>query len=122
VRRWLDPVSDGDEPVKISYANGVGDHAIWDARNLSAPPTTRTKEADVAKDAEPDSRAGKSAKNYENCDALTDDYPHGVGRPDARDKTADGSPPVTNFERNDSLYEANTDSDRDRDGIACERH
>lgn len=47
-------------------------------------------------------------------------YPHDVGRPGARDQTS-GSP-VTNFRVSASLYEANSGSDRDDDGIACEAH
>ena len=116
---WI-PFPAKTRPLKISYENGVGDRAVWDAHNLAAPPTTRTGAPDVKTD--PDNEANKPAKNYVNCDALTVDYPHGVGRPGAKDRTANGSPPVTNFQRSSSLYEANTGSDRDRDGIACERH
>jgi hypothetical protein len=46
------------------------------------------------------------------------DYPHGVGRPGAVDKTSGTR--VTNFYVNKALYDANTKSDRDKDGIACE--
>lgn len=118
---WI-PFPAKTRPLKISYANGLGDRAVWNARDLAAPPRTRAGKRDVDADPGPDSEVGKPAKNYANCDALTVDYPHGVGRPGAKDVTANGSPPVTNFERNSSLYEANTGSDRDRDGIACERH
>jgi len=116
---WI-PFPAKTRPLKITYANGVGDRAVWDARDLAAPPRTGAGERDM--ETGPDSGADKPARNYANCDALTVDYPHGVGRPGAKDMTANGSPPVTNFERSSSLYEANTDSDRDRDGIACERH
>ena len=61
----------------------------------------------------------KSAKTYRNCTALNKDYPHGVGRPGARDKTS--GTPVTNFKRSKALYKANNGSDRDKDGIACEK-
>lgn len=107
-------------PLKISYENGVGDRAVWDARNLAASPTTRTGAPDAKKG--PDKEANERAKNYVNCRALNVDYPHGVGRPGAKDRTTNGSAPVTNFQRSSSLYVANTGSDRDRDGIACERH
>ena len=60
-----------------------------------------------------------AARSYRNCTALQKDYPHGVGRPGARDKTSGKS--VTNFKRNRDLYDANTGSDRDGDGIACEK-
>ena len=45
-------------------------------------------------------------------------YPHGVGRAHAHDHTS--GRPVTNFYRNTALYTANSRSDRDKDGIACE--
>jgi len=47
-------------------------------------------------------------------------YEHGVGRPGARDHTS--GEPVTDFLVSASLYEANSGSDRDHDGIACEAH
>jgi hypothetical protein len=60
-----------------------------------------------------------AAKTYRNCTALNKAYPHGVGRPGARDKTS--GTPVTNFKRGKALYNANRGSDRDGDGIACEK-
>jgi Excalibur calcium-binding domain len=60
-----------------------------------------------------------SAKDYANCTALNADYPHGVGRPGARDKTS--GTPVTSFTASRALYAANSESDRDNDGIACEK-
>ncbi len=60
-----------------------------------------------------------AAKRYKNCTALNKDYPHGVGKPGARDKTS--GRPVTNFKVSRSLYNANTSRDRDKDGIACEK-
>ena len=60
-----------------------------------------------------------AAKKYKNCTALNKAYPHGVGKPGARDKTS--GKPVTNFTRSSSLYAANKSSDRDGDGIACEK-
>ena len=59
------------------------------------------------------------AKTYQNCTALNKAYPHGVGKPGARDKTS--GKPVTNFTRNTAVYNANTKSDRDKDKIACEK-
>lgn len=61
-----------------------------------------------------------AAKTYANCDALHQDYPHGVGRPGATDHTS-GSTPVTTFTVNRAVYDANTGRDRDDDGIACEK-
>ena len=60
-----------------------------------------------------------AAKTYKNCTALNKAYPHGVGRNGARDKTS--GKPVTNFKVSNSLYAANRHSDRDGDGIACEK-
>ncbi|MCW2613868.1 MAG: Excalibur calcium-binding domain protein [Frankiales bacterium] len=62
-----------------------------------------------------------SAQEYANCTELNADYPHGVGRPGAKDKTSTGNP-VTDFRVDQALYDANTKSDRDDDGIACEKH
>jgi uncharacterized protein YkwD len=67
-------------------------------------------------------------KSYKNCSALNNDYPHGVGLPDAVDSTS--GTPVTNFLHNAALYRYNDgandhpgekDLDRDNDGIACEQ-
>ncbi|MCO7237915.1 excalibur calcium-binding domain-containing protein [Aeromicrobium sp. CnD17-E] len=61
----------------------------------------------------------EAAKTYKNCTALHKDYKHGVGLPGAKDKTS--GTPVTNFTKNKAVYNANTKSDRDKDGIACEK-
>jgi hypothetical protein len=60
----------------------------------------------------------KPPKTFANCDAMHRVYPHGVGKPGAKDKTS--GTPVTTFKRSTPLYNANTKSDRDHDGIACE--
>ena len=44
---------------------------------------------------------------------------YGVGKPGAHDKTS--GTPVTNFKKSKALYKANSGSDRDGDGIACEK-
>lgn len=62
--------------------------------------------------------AVSAARAFANCDAMHRVYPHGVGRPGARDQTS--GTPVTSFKRSRALYEANKKSDRDKDGIACE--
>ena len=59
------------------------------------------------------------ATKYKNCTALNKVYPHGVGRTGSRDR-ASGTP-VTNFKVNSSVYAANSGSDRDKDGVACEK-
>ena len=118
---WI-PFATNRTVSRILYANGVGDRAVWDAANLAAQPTTGTRGTEGEVDSQPESRANQSAKDYANCKALNVDYPHGVGRPDAEDRTRSGSTPVTNFKASSPLYEANTKSDADNDGIACERH
>jgi hypothetical protein len=62
-----------------------------------------------------------SAKTYKNCTALNKKYPHGVGKPGASDKVRGSTKPVTNFTVSASLYKANKKSDRDGDGVACEK-
>ncbi len=56
-------------------------------------------------------------KAYKNCTALVKVYPHGVGKPGAHDKGGK----VTGFTRDAKTYALNKKSDRDKDGIACER-
>jgi excalibur calcium-binding domain-containing protein len=65
--------------------------------------------------------SGGQYKHYRNCTALNKDYPHGVGRPGARDHVSGSTKPVKNFYINKGLYRANSGSDRDGDGIACEK-
>lgn len=63
--------------------------------------------------------AATKARTFKNCTELNKVYPHGVGRPGARDRTS--GTPVTNFKRSTPLYNANQKSDRDKDGVACEK-
>lgn len=58
-------------------------------------------------------------KTYKNCTALNKDYKHGVGLPGAKDKTSGKR--VTSFTKNKKVYQLNKKSDRDKDGIACEK-
>ncbi len=76
----------------------------------------------------PSAPAEAAAKHYKNCAALQKVYPHGVGKPGARDHTS--SKPVTTFKVSAALYAANDrrtastgeyDLDRDNDGVACEK-
>jgi hypothetical protein len=62
-----------------------------------------------------------AARVFANCTALNKVYRHGVGRKGARDRVSGSTKPVTNFTVNNAVYYANTKSDRDRDGIACEK-
>jgi hypothetical protein len=61
-----------------------------------------------------------TAPRYPTCAALNAAYPHGLGLPDAIDRTS--GDPVTDFGRSTALYGANIARDRDHDQIACERH
>ena len=62
---------------------------------------------------------------YKNCTNFNKTYAHGVGRRGARDRTKSGDP-VTNFRRSTLIYNRairwNSDLDRDKDGVACEKH
>ena len=62
-----------------------------------------------------------AAVSYRNCTALNKVYPHGVGKPGARDRVSGSSKPVTTFKRSLALYNANKSRDRDGDGVACEK-
>jgi excalibur calcium-binding domain-containing protein len=62
-----------------------------------------------------------AARVFANCAALNKTYRHGVARKGARDRVSGSSRPVTNFAVNAAVYNANTKSDRDKDGIACEK-
>jgi hypothetical protein len=61
---------------------------------------------------------------WKNCTVVNRRYPHGVGRYGAHDKTT--GVPVTNFKHSTRLYKTamgyNKGLDRDKDGIACEKH
>jgi hypothetical protein len=69
---------------------------------------------------------GSVSSLWENCTSVHTRYPHGVGRSNAHDRTRSGTNPVTNFKRSTRLYNAamraNSDLDRDGDGVACEAH
>jgi len=59
-----------------------------------------------------------SAKEFKNCTELNKVYPGGVAIPGAINKGGK-TKLAPNF--NASLYRANIKSDRDKDGIACEK-
>lgn len=59
-----------------------------------------------------------TAVGFANCTELNKKYPHGVGRTIAVDNA---KKKVTNFKKDNALYAANAFSDRDKDGIACEK-
>jgi len=61
---------------------------------------------------------------WQRCSHANARYHHGVGRRYAHDHTS--GTPVTNFYRSTRIYliamHYNKGSDRDKDGIACEKH
>jgi hypothetical protein len=62
--------------------------------------------------------AQASVKVFKNCTELNKVYPGGVALPGAVNQGgATKMTPITNKK----LYEANKKSDRDKDGIACEK-
>ena len=61
-----------------------------------------------------------SAKSYDNCTDMHADYKGGVALPGAVDQRRNGGHANYTPVYSRSLYEANSGSDRDGDGIACE--
>jgi hypothetical protein len=61
---------------------------------------------------------------WKNCKVVNKRFPHGVGKLRAHDRTS--GEPVTNFRRSTLIYlramHYNRGLDRDKDGIACEKH
>jgi hypothetical protein len=64
------------------------------------------------------STANAAAKKFKNCTELNKVYPGGVAKPGAVNK---GGATKTDPFIDAALYKANIKSDRDKDGIACER-
>jgi len=71
--------------------------------------------AEEAKQAQLDER-----DTFSNCTDMNQTYSHGVGRSGATDETS-GDQPVTKFKVSERIYGLNVGSDRDDDGIACEK-
>ena len=67
-----------------------------------------------------------AAKKYANCKALNKAFPHGVAKSKSvKDRNKKGqvvADPVKNFKVNAASYSVNKGLDRDKDGIACEKH
>ena len=59
-----------------------------------------------------------SAKTFKNCTELNKKYPGGVALPGAVNK---GGKTKLTPKYSKKLYKANKKSDRDKDGIACEK-
>jgi hypothetical protein len=66
----------------------------------------------------PNSQAQAAAKVFKNCTELNKVYPGGVALPGAVNS---GGITKKEPKYNKSLYLANMKSDRDKDGIACEK-
>ena len=92
---WI-PFRTGSTVLKVRYANGVGNVAIWDATNLDKK-TQISSGVNVK--SEPKMRDQNHDVNYENCDAVR----------------AAGEAPIR---RGDPGYAPHLD--RDNDGIGCE--
>jgi hypothetical protein len=60
-------------------------------------------------------------KEFRNCTELNKTYKHGVGKSGAKDKVSGSAKPVTNFKVSTTVYHQNKKSDRDKDGVACEK-
>lgn len=92
-------------------------HLILAAALTATPLTTL---AATSADATPQARS-----RYTSCPKLHRDYPNGVGKRGAVDKS-NGRPkanPVRNFKVDNRLYASLPKTlDADKDGIACERH
>lgn len=87
----------------------------------TAPPATAPPPAPTTSAPTTSAPAAATETTYANCTELNAERPHGVGRPGAVDQSSGAKAPVTTFEVNEALYEANRKSDRDGDGIACEK-
>lgn len=83
----------------------------------AAPAPAAPPPAEPAPAAPPPAAGPAPAKEYANCTELRKDYRGGVARPGAVNK---GGATRNQPHYDDALYEANTKSDRDKDGIACE--
>ena len=66
----------------------------------------------------PDTAFGTSVKVFKNCTELNKKYPGGVALPGAVNK---GGATKLTPKYDKKMYEANKKSDRDKDGIACEK-
>jgi hypothetical protein len=105
--------------VAVLPPQGPGRHTICAYAINIGPPGPNTVLGCRAYGSDP--APPPAPQRYPNCEALNRDYPYGVGRIDAVDKT-DGVP-VTNFAVNAAVYDLNyRNLDRDLDGIACESH
>lgn len=94
----------------VSAAAAGGGSTLTDSSSATA--TTQGQAAAASK---------PKPKKYKNCTALRKIYKHGVGKKGAEDKVKGGAKPVKNFTVSTKTYKLNKKSDRDKDGIACEK-
>ena len=113
----------------LSIATVTALSAILPIQGTMAPTATATSQiaqssvgamAHILR-ASPSSGHAVTAKKYQNCTQLNAKYKHGVGKKGAKDSVRGSSKKVTNFTVDNALYAANKASDRDKDGIACEK-
>ena len=64
--------------------------------------------------------ADAAARTFQNCTAMHAVYKGGVAKAGAKDKRANGGKAKYKPYVSTALYNANTKSDRDMDGVACE--
>lgn len=111
--------STGTVKLSLSYGQGTAGKYTW--RLVSTNPygvTSASKTFVLQRTVRP----AAPVRIFVNCAALTQVYPHGVGRAGAVNRNAKGQI-VTQvpFTVNTAVYNANIGRDGDKDGIACER-
>ncbi len=87
------------------------------ATGAQAAPTTHSQQTvQVAKKKKP--------KVYKNCTALNKDYKHGLRKKGGKDVVRGETDPVPTklIPIRTKIYKVNTKLDRDKDGVACEKH
>ena len=94
----------------------------WPTAAPAAIPATISHSAAPSTVQAPTLAARTAVKKFKNCKALNQKYAHGVGKTGARDKVSGRGEPVTNFKKSSALYQKNKHLDRDKDGVACEKH
>ena len=100
-----------------SFAIRAKNRAGWSAWSHASGKPHKPKKVKKKKHHKPKHSTphAPAAHEFANCTAMHQVYPHGVGRPGAVDNGG-----VTDFYVSAALYNANTKSDRDKDGVACE--
>ncbi len=105
----------------IALSAALGLMPAQTASAVAPAPAAAAAKAAPAVAGAPPSLLIPTAKRYSNCTQLNKKYKHGVGRKGARDKVRGNTKPVRNFKVSTAIYNANRGSDRDKDGVACEK-